>query len=64
MLAEQYDVRLKAVFREMGEDVTSQAIKAFNTEIKPSLKDYLPKRKELIDAATRVFIESLRFLNT
>ncbi len=64
MLGEQYDVRLKAVFREQGEDVTSQVIKAFNTEIKPSLTDYLSKRKELIESAARVFLESLRFLNT
>jgi hypothetical protein len=63
MLADQYDVRLKALFRETGEDVTSQVLKAFNTEIKPKLKDYLPNRQELIQAATRVFIESLRFLN-
>ena len=63
ILGEQYHVRLEAVFRETCEDVTSQAIKAFNTEIKPRLKEYLPNKKELLEAATRVFIEGLKLLD-
>ena len=59
LLGEQYYTRLEALFRETSEDVTSQVISAFNTEIKPRLKDYLPSRKELIDAALKVFVESL-----
>lgn len=43
-LADQYHVRFEAILRETGDDVTSQIIKAFDTTIKPSLKDYLPKR--------------------
>ncbi len=61
-LADQYLVRIEAILRESGTDVTAQIIKAFDTTIKPSLKDYLPKRNELISAAMRVFIESLKSL--
>jgi len=60
ILADQYSVRLEAIYRETCEDVTSQVIKAFNTEIKPRLKDYLPKRQELLAAASRVFVEGMK----
>lgn len=62
VLAEQYHIRLEAMLRECGEDVTSQVVKAFDATIRPRLKDYLPKREELIGAALRVFIEGLRTL--
>lgn len=62
LYGEQYYVRLEALFREACQDVTSQVIKAFSTEIKPRLKDYLPNRKELIQGAFKVFIESIRLL--
>ena len=58
---DQYSVRLDAAFR-LGEDVTSQAIKAFEAEIEPSLSDYLPKRKELIQAAWSVFLTAIKQL--
>src|SRR5262245_8112514 len=48
IFGEQYETRLSAILRECGEDVTSQVIKAFDSKIKPSAKDYLPKREELI----------------
>ncbi|MBC8555982.1 MAG: hypothetical protein H8D23_40735 [Candidatus Brocadiales bacterium] len=63
LYGEQYHIRFEAILREAGEDVTSQVIKAFDTTIKPKLKDYLPKREELIQAASKVFIEGMKLLN-
>ncbi len=62
LLGDQYHVRLEAILRETCTDVTSQAVRAFNTEIKPRLRDYMPNRKELIEAALKVFIESVKLL--
>ena len=45
--AKQYHVRLEAVLRESGEDVTAQVIEAFRTVIKPKLKDYVPNKEAL-----------------
>lgn len=59
----QYHVRLEAALREGCEDVTSQVIKAFDSEIKPKLKDYLPKREELIQAASTFFWEGIKKLS-
>lgn len=59
---EQYYIRLEAALREGTKDVTSQVIKAFNTKIKPSLKNYLPKREELIQAAATFFWEGIKKL--
>ena len=61
---EQYAVRFEHMLREHSEDVTSQVIKAFNTAIKPSLKDYLPKREELISSALKLFVEGVKALGT
>ena len=55
-------MRLEALLRWATEDVTTQVIKAFDTSIKPKLKDYLPKREELISAATGVFIQAIKAL--
>ncbi len=63
LYADQYHIRLEALLRESGEDVTSQVLKAFDRTIKPSLKDYIPKREELIKAALAIFIESMRTLS-
>ena len=60
---EQYHVRLEAALREGCEDVTSQVIKAFDMKIKPKLKDYLPKRKELIKATYQVFLTAMKILS-
>ena len=62
LLGEQYHIRVEALLRECGEDVTTQVIKAFDTTIRPRLKDYLPKRQELIGAATKVFLEGIKVL--
>ncbi len=62
LYAEQYHIRLEALLRESGEDVTSQILKAFDKTIKPSLKDYIPKREELIKAALAIFVESMKAL--
>jgi hypothetical protein len=37
-------------------------IKAFDETIKPSLKDYLPKREELISGAYNLFLASIQVL--
>ncbi len=57
-----YDKLLEALVREFGEDVTSQVLKAYSTAIKPRLKDYLPKRQELIEAGFKVFVEAMKAL--
>jgi len=61
---EQYSTRFEHALRIGSEDVTSQVIKAYNQEIKPKLKDYLPKRDELISAAVRVFFEGMKALGS
>lgn len=61
---EQYAIRFEHILRQNSEDVTSQVLKAFNQVIKPSIKDYLPKRAELISAATKVFIEGIKTLGS
>jgi hypothetical protein len=63
LYAEQYHIRLEALLRESGEDVTSQVLKAFDKTIRPSLKDYIPKREELINAALSLFVESMKALS-
>jgi len=64
MLGEQYYIRLEAILRESAEDVTSQIIRAYDTAIRPQLKDYLPKREELITMAMQVFIEGVKLLGS
>ena len=54
---------MEALLREHGEDVTSQVISAYDKTIKHQLKDYLPKREELIKTTLQVFIESVKLLN-
>lgn len=61
---EQYHIRFKAVLRDNTEDVTSQIIKAYDKAIKPRIKDYIPKREELISAGIKVFIESIKLLGS
>lgn len=62
MYAEQYNARFEHLLRVHSEDVTSQVISAFNQAIKPRLKDYLPKREELISAAMKLFVEGIKAL--
>jgi hypothetical protein len=62
MHAKQYHVFLEAILRDRCEDVTSQVIKAYKTAIKPSIKDFLPKKEALLQAAVQVFIEGMKFL--
>jgi hypothetical protein len=63
-IADQYSIRVEAILREAGEDVTSQVIKAFDITIRPKLKDYLPNRQELIQATMLVFTEALKLLGS
>ena len=57
-----YETRLQAIFRNAGDDVTSQIIAAYQAKISDRLKEYLPNRKEIIDAAFQVFIQSMSSL--
>lgn len=59
---DQYETRFEHVLRTDAEDVTTQVIKAFNQAVKQSIKDYLPKREELISAATTIFVEAMKAL--
>lgn len=59
---DQYETRFEHILRTKVEDVTSQIIKAYNQAVKPSLKDYIPKREELISAATTIFVEAMKAL--
>lgn len=59
---DQYETRFEHVLRADAEDVTSQIIKAYNQAVKPRLKDYIPKREELISAATTLFVEAMKAL--
>lgn len=59
---DQYETRFEHVLRTDAEDVTSQIIKAYNQAVKPRLKDYIPKREELISAATTLFLEAMKAL--
>ncbi len=63
VIAERYHVHLEAVLRESGEDITAQVIRAFRTQIKPSIKDYLPRREELLNLAAAFLTESLKQLS-
>lgn len=63
LYAEQYHVRLEALLRESGADLTSQVIRAYQTVIKPKLKDYLPNKEALLNAAVKVFTESFKILS-
>ena len=60
---DQYQTRFEHVLRTKAIDVTAQVIKAYNEVIKPSIKDYLPNRQELIGTATKVFIETMKLLS-
>src|SRR5437667_10470710 len=62
LYADQYHIRLEALLRESGDAVASQVIKAYDLKIKPSLKDYHPKREELIKAALEVFLQAMKTL--
>jgi hypothetical protein len=60
---EQYAIRFEHLLRDHADDVTSQVIKAYDQAIKPSLKDYLPKREELISAALKLLMETVKTLS-
>jgi hypothetical protein len=63
LYAKQYHIRMEALLRESGDDVTAQVLNAYRTVIKPKLKDYLPEKQTLIDATVKVFVESLKLLS-
>ena len=53
-----YSVRLDAIIRGDGEDVTGRILNAYKEGILPRIKEYLPKRQELITAALHLFLEA------
>ena len=59
---DQYETRFEHVLRTDAEDVTAQVIKAYVEVVKPSIKDYLPKRQELTSSATTFFVEAIKAL--
>jgi hypothetical protein len=62
ILAKQYSVFVEAILRDRCDDVTSQVIKAYKTAIKPSIKDFLPKKEVLLQTAVQVFLEGIKHL--
>lgn len=62
IFADQYSIRLEALLRGAGVDVTSQIIQAYDATIKLKLTDYLPNRQTMIDAALQVFTQSMKML--
>jgi hypothetical protein len=62
MFAEQYHIRLDVLVRTNCDDVTSQLLKAYDTAIKPRLKDYMPNREALIEAAAAFFWKGVQVL--
>lgn len=60
---DQYETRFEHVLRTAAEDVTAQVLKAYNQAVKPRLKDYIPKREEILSTATTVFVEAMRVLS-
>jgi hypothetical protein len=61
--AKHYDVLMADVMRGCGRDVTSLVIRAYATEVKPRIADYLPERKALTQSAFGLFNEWLKSLN-
>jgi hypothetical protein len=60
---DQYETRFEHVLRTDAEDVTAQVLKAYSQAVKPRLKDYIPKREELISTATTIFVEAMKALS-
>jgi hypothetical protein len=56
--AADYPLRLDALMRKNGEDVTNRILNAYKEGILPRIKDYIPKRQELISAALTLFVEA------
>ena len=59
----QYNLRVEAILRQYGEDVTAQVIKAYVVKVKPNLKNYLPKRDEVVSLASKFFFETLKSMS-
>jgi len=56
----EYETRLLGIFRGSAEDVTSQIISAYQAKIGDRLKDYIPNKKEFINATFQLFIQSMK----
>ena len=62
LYAKEYYAFFEAILRDRCEDVTSQVIKAYKTAIKPSIKDFIPRKDDLLQAAVQIFIEGMKLL--
>lgn len=60
MYIKQYHGFIEALLREHGQDVTSQVVSAFRIAIKPKIRDYMPNKEALLDAAVKIFSESAK----
>ena len=63
LYGKQYHIRIEALLRESGDDVTTQMISAYRTAIKPKLTDYIPNKEALLTAAVKVYAESIKLLS-
>jgi len=61
---DEYDIRLDAILRYHGEDVTSLVISAYQRGVRDKVKEWLPKREQLTAAAWNIFMEGAKFLAT
>lgn len=62
LCGKQYHIKVEALLRESGEDVTSQVVNAYQTAIKPRLGDYSPNKEALLNAAVKIYSETARLL--
>lgn len=63
LYARQYHVRIEALLREAGHDVTPQILNAYTMVIKPRLRDYLPSREALLKSAVEFYVATMRALS-
>jgi len=60
---DQYETRFEHILRTKTQDVTAQVLKVYSQAVKPRIKDYIPKREELISTATTIFVEAMKVLS-
>jgi hypothetical protein len=58
LYAKQYQVRLEALLREGGEDITTQAMRAFSEHIKPNLDNYSSAKESILTSARDAFVKA------
>jgi hypothetical protein len=61
-VGQHYHLRVEALLRQYGDDSTAQVVKAYVAKVKPHLKNYLPKREEVISLAYKFFFKGVKSL--